>query len=221
MNAGATPPGAHGVRVLLVDDEPLVRQGFRLIMETEEDLEVVGEASDGAQAVDLVRRSKPDVVCLDVRMPDVDGIRATELILALPDPPKVLVVTTFEHDDYVRGALAAGASGFLLKRATAEELVQAVRTVAHGSSLLFPEAVRELLRPRARSTDYTGPPLTTRESQMLARIARGMTNAEIAADLVLGVETVRSHVSSLLAKTGSRDRTQVTVLAYRTGLVEP
>lgn len=216
-SADTRPP----VRILLVDDEPLVRQGMRMILEAEDDLEVVGDAGDGSEAVALVRRELPDVVCMDVRMPDIDGIRATELVLRLPTPPKVLVVTTFEHDGYVLDALLVGASGFLLKRASAAEMVQAVRTIAHGDSLLFPSAVRELLRPRARTAAHSGPALTPREQEVLAAVARGASNAEIAAEFVLGVETVRTHVASLLRKLGARDRTQATVIAYRTGLVDP
>lgn len=209
------------VRVVVADDEPLVRSGLRLVLDSEPGLEVVGEAGDGAEAVEVVRRLRPDVLCVDVRMPGVDGIRATELVLRLPEPPKVLVVTTFEHDDLVVDALVAGASGFLLKRATADEMVQAVRTVAGGASLLFPEAVRSLVRGRAVRARHTGPPLTPRETEVLALLACGLTNAEIAAELVVGVETVRTHVAALLAKLGARDRTQAVVTAYRTGLVEP
>ena len=212
-----TPP----VRILLVDDEPLVRQGMRMILEAADDLEVVGEAGDGATGVTLARKQAPDVVCMDVRMPEIDGIRATELLLRLPAPPKVLVVTTFEHDGYVLDALLAGASGFLLKRARAEEMVQAVRTIAHGDSLLFPRAVRTLLRPRAATSAYEGPALTPRELEVLDAVARGASNAEIAAELVLGTETVRTHVATMLRKLGARDRTQATVIAYRTGLVDP
>src|SRR5699024_39716 len=157
MSEPPTPPGR--VRILLADDEPLVRQGMRLILDAEDDLEVIGEAGDGAEALALARRDAPDLVCMDVRMPDIDGIRATELVLRLSEPPKVLVETTFEHDGYVLAALLAGASGFLLKRSGAQEMVQAVRTIAHGDSLLFPDAVRTLLRPRARSKGYTGPAL--------------------------------------------------------------
>lgn len=210
------------VRIVVADDEPLVRQGLRLILDSEPDLEVVGEAGDGADAVALVRRLRPDVACLDVRMPEVDGIRATELVLRLPDPPKVLVITTFEHDDHVVDALVAGASGFLLKRASADEMVQAVRTITRGESLLFPQAVRKLVRGRAAGTArHAGPPLTPREREVLGLVAQGMTNAEIAAELVVGLETVRSHVAAVLAKLGARDRTQAVVIAYRTVLVEP
>ena len=206
------------VRVLVADDEPLVRSGLRLILDAEPDLEVVGEAGDGAQAVELARTLRPDVVCMDVRMPGVDGLRATELVLRLPDPPRVLVVTTFEHDGYVLDALTVGASGFLLKRAGADEMVQAVRTVAVGQSLLYPQALRDLVRTRPRAT--TGAPvLTPREREVLGLVAEGMTNAEIATALVVGVETVRTHVASVLAKLQARDRTQAVVLGYRAGLV--
>jgi DNA-binding NarL/FixJ family response regulator len=207
------------VRVLVADDEPLVRSGLRLILDAEPDLEVVGEAGDGAQAVELARALRPDVVCMDVRMPGVDGLRATELVLRLPDPPRVLVVTTFEHDGYVLDALTVGASGFLLKRAGADEMVQAVRTVAVGQSLLYPEALRALVRTRPRAT-AGAPTLTPREREVLGLVAQGMTNAEIATSLVVGVETVRTHVASVLAKLQARDRTQAVVLGYRAGLVE-
>lgn len=207
------------VRVLVADDEPLVRSGLRLILDAEPDLQVVGEAGDGAQAVELARSLRPDVVCMDVRMPGVDGLRATELVLRLPDPPRVLVVTTFEHDGYVLDALTVGASGFLLKRAGADEMVQAVRTVAVGQSLLYPEALRDLIRSRPRAT-AGAPALTPREREVLGLVAQGMTNAEIATALVVGVETVRTHVASVLAKLQARDRTQAVVLGYRAGLVD-
>lgn len=209
------------VRVLLADDEPLVRSGMRLLLDSEPDLEVVGEADDGAAAVSLARALRPDVVCMDVRMPGVDGIRATELVLRLPDPPKVLVVTTFEHDGYVLDALAAGAAGFLLKRARAEEMAQAVRTVAAGESLLFPTALRRLVRTRPDPTrPGRGPALTSREREVLALVADGLTNAQVAAALSVGVETVRTHVAAVLAKLGARDRTHAVVLGYRAGVVD-
>jgi DNA-binding NarL/FixJ family response regulator len=210
------------IRVLLVDDEPMVRAGLRMILESVDDLAVVGEAGDGAEAVPLVRALRPDVVCMDVRMPVVDGIRATELLLALPEAPKVLVVTTFSSDDHVFDALRAGAAGFLLKRASAEEVVSAVRAVAAGDQLLYPEAVRQLalrqLRPRPDPRAFH---LTIREREVLALMAQGLSNAEIAAALVVGLETVRSHVAKVLAKLGARDRTQAVVLAYTRGLVDP
>ena len=208
------------IRLVLVDDEPLVRQGLRSIFESEVGLAVVGEAGDGAEAVSVTRRLQPDVVCMDVRMPDVDGIRATELLLGLPQPPKVLVITTFASDDYVFGALRAGAAGFLLKRASAEELVAAVRTVAAGDGLLFPEAIRELARQRRPREHYSGPALSQREAEVLALVAEGLSNGAVAERLVVGVETVRSHVAAVLRKLGARDRTHAVVLAYSRGLVE-
>lgn len=212
-----TEPGT--ITVVLVDDEPIVRQGLRSILETEPDLRVVGEAADGAEALSVVRSTRPTVVCMDVRMPEVDGIRATELVLNLPEPPKVLVVTTFESDEYVFDALRAGASGFLLKRADADQLIGAVRTVAAGTSLLFPAAIRRLATTTRQREPFRGPALTQREEEVLTLVATGMTNAEIAAELVVGVETVRSHVANLLGKLGARDRTQAVVIAYSTGLV--
>lgn len=211
--------GGHPVRVLLVDDEPLVRLGLRLILDSEPDLEVVGEAGDGAEALGLTRRLRPDVVGMDVRMPDIDGIRATELLLGIPQPPRVLIITTFSSDDLVFDALAAGAAGFVLKRATAEELVAAVRVVAAGDGLLYPESVRALARQHRRPRAHTGPALTEREREVLALMAQGLTNAAIAGHLVIGVETVRTHVAALLHKLSARDRTHAVVLAYAAGLV--
>lgn len=208
------------ITVLIADDEPLVRQGLRTILELEPDIGVIGEAQDGAEAVSASRRLRPDVVCMDVRMPGVDGIRATERLMAADHPPRVLVVTTFESDDYVFAALQAGASGFLLKRASVESIVTAVRTVAAGEHLVFPEALRSLaLTHVARPAAYEGPPLTARELEVLTLVARGQSNPEIAGELFLGVETVRTHMSRLLAKLGARDRTQAVITAYRTGLV--
>ncbi len=210
------------ITVVLVDDEPLVRQGLRTILEAGGDIEVVGEAGDGAEALAVVRRTSPDVVCMDVRMPSVDGIRATELLLAADHPPKVLMVTTFESDDSLYDALLAGASGFLLKRAEAAHILAAVRTVYAGDSLVLPDSMRRLAAQNVRGRPtYQGPALTSRESAALTLIARGMTNAEIAAELVIGVETVRTHVANLLAKLGARDRTQAVVIAYDTGLLSP
>jgi DNA-binding NarL/FixJ family response regulator len=208
------------ISVLVADDEPLARQGLRTILETEDDVTVVAEAADGAEAVALTRRHQPDVVCMDVRMPGIDGIRATERVLALDRPPRVLVVTTFDSDDYVFEALRAGAAGFLLKRSSADAIVTAVRTVAAGEHLVFPEAVRGLaLQHVDRPGGYAGPPLTERELEVLTLVGRGLSNAEIAAELFLGIETVRTHMSRLLAKLGARDRTQAVVIAYQTGLV--
>ena len=208
------------VSVLIADDEPLVRQGLRGILESDPALVVAGEAGDGAEAITMTRQLRPDVVCMDIRMPGIDGIRATERLLALPDRPKVLVVTTFGSDDHVLAALAAGASGFVLKRASAQSIITAVHTVASGESLVFPEAVRALAGDQIRRlATYVGLPLTERETEVLRLIATGMTNAEIAAHLVVSVETVRTHVSRMLAKMGARDRTQAVVIAYQVGIV--
>ena len=213
-------PADDPTTVALVDDEPMVRQGLRTILESEPDLLVVGEASDGAEAVSLVRRTTPDVVCMDIRMPGVDGIRATELLLALDRPPRVLVVTTFSSDDHVFDALRVGAAGFLLKRASAAEVVAAVRAVAAGDQLLYPEAVRTLALRHLPTRPAAGmDELTRREQEVLGLVAQGLTNREIADHLVVGVETVRTHVANLLAKMGARDRTQAVVLAYTRGWV--
>ncbi|MFE4690378.1 response regulator [Streptomyces sp. NPDC056749] len=213
------------VTVLLVDDEPLVRAGLRVVLEAQDDIEVVGEAADGAAVIPLVRRLRPDVVAMDVRMPLMDGIEATRVVLrTVADPPKILVVTTFENDEYVYEALRAGADGFLLKRARPAEIVHAVRLVAEGETLLFPAAVRQLAAEYGTSKARTAmdrAALTTREAAVLRLMARGLSNAEIAAELVVGVETVKTHVSSVLAKLGARDRTQAVIAAYESGFVAP
>ncbi|MFF3321660.1 response regulator [Streptomyces sp. NPDC002889] len=221
-----TGTGATNViRVVIADDERMVRTALRVILAAEPDLEVVGEAGTGAEAVSVVRGLRPDVVLMDVRMPEIDGIRATEQILGtLADPPSIVVVTTFENDSYVYDALRAGAAGFLLKRAAAEELVQAVRLVARSDSLLFPAAVRSLAE-YGRRTSAPAPPwaarLTEREAQVLRLMATGLTNAEIADRMSVGPATVKTHVASVLAKTGTRDRTQAVIAAYETGFIAP
>ncbi|WP_306317608.1 MULTISPECIES: response regulator transcription factor [unclassified Streptomyces] len=211
--------------VLLVDDEPLVRAGLRAVLEAQGDITVVGEAADGAAVVPLVRELRPDVVAMDVRMPLLDGIEATRAVLRGAErPPKILVITTFENDEYVYGALRAGADGFLLKRARPEEIVHAVRLVAAGESLLFPAAVRKLAAEYGSSAARAAlerAALTEREGQVLRLMARGLSNAEIAADLVVGTETVKSHVSAVLTKLGARDRTQAVIAAYESGFVAP
>ncbi|MGR6920451.1 response regulator [[Actinomadura] parvosata] len=209
------------LRVVIADDEDLIRAGLRIILGSEPDLEVVGEAADGAAVLPVVRRERPDVVLMDVRMPALDGIRATERLLALDDPPKVLVVTTFENDDYVYDALRAGASGFLLKRTKPDDLVQAVRLVAAGDSLLFPAAIRALAgrRPQARVPGIDR--LTGREGDVLRLMTKGLSNHEIAAELVVSQETVKTHVGNVLAKLGARDRTQAVIAAYESGFVPP
>ncbi|MFH8498299.1 response regulator [Streptomyces coeruleorubidus] len=211
------------IRVVLADDERMVRTALRAILSAEPDLEVVGEAATGAEAVSVVRDLRPDVVLMDVRMPEIDGIRATEQILAtLDEPPRIVVVTTFENDSYVYDALRAGAAGFLLKRADADALVQAVRLVARSDSLLFPAAVRTLATEHARA--HPAPPawvakLTGREREVLRHMAEGLTNAEIARRMEVGPATVKSHVAAVLAKTGTRDRTQAVIAAYEAGFL--
>ncbi|MER6122652.1 response regulator transcription factor [Streptomyces sp. NPDC001795] len=212
------------IRIVLADDERMVRTALRAILSAEPDLEVVGEAATGAEAVSVVRDLRPDVVLMDVRMPEIDGIRATEQLLAgLDEPPRIVVVTTFENDSYVYDALRAGASGFLLKRADADALVQAVRLVARSDSLLFPSAVRALAAEHAYG--YATPPawvakLTARESEVLRLMAAGLTNAEIARRMEVGPATVKSHVAAVLAKTGTRARTQAVIAAYEAGFMK-
>ncbi|MER6914910.1 response regulator transcription factor [Streptomyces sp. NPDC000594] len=216
------------VRILLADDERMVRTALRVILDAEPGLSVVGEAPTGTEAVAAAGALRPDVVLMDVRMPELDGIGATERIMAeVPDPPKVVVVTTFENDSFVYDALRAGAAGFLLKRAAAEELVQAVRLVALGDSLLFPAAVRSLAaghpeRERGRGTAPAwAARLTEREADVLRLMATGLTNGEIAGRMGVGPATVKSHVAAVLAKTGARHRTQAVIAAYESGFIAP
>ncbi|MEV0586970.1 response regulator transcription factor [Nonomuraea sp. NPDC050310] len=206
--------------VVLADDEDLIRAGLRIIIDAEPDLRVVGEAADGAQVLPIVRRERPDVVLMDVRMPGLDGIQATARLAAMDEPPKVLVVTTFENDDYVYDALRAGADGFLLKRTRPDDLLQAIRLVAAGESLLFPAAIRRLAAGRTRSATPLER-LTEREGEVLRLMTRGLSNGEIAAELVVGPETVKTHVGNVLAKLGARDRTQAVIAAYESGFVSP
>ncbi|MFO7193628.1 response regulator transcription factor [Thermocrispum sp.] len=219
------------VRVVLADDQELVRAGFRVILGTEPGIEVVGEAADGAEAVRQVRQLRPDIVLMDVQMPGTDGIAATRQILADPTcPTKVIILTTFDRDDYLFAALRAGASGFLLKNASPEDLISAVRVVARGDALLSPEVTRRVLaeftREQQRQPDderpaVRPPELTDREYEVLVELARGASNAEIAERLVLGETTVKTHVSRILAKLGLRDRTHAVVYAYEHGIVSP
>jgi DNA-binding NarL/FixJ family response regulator len=212
------------IRVLLVDDDELIRVGLRAIVDAQPDLAVVGEAADGAEVPPLVARLRPDVVLMDVRMPSIDGIQATRHLLATsPHPPRVLVITTFENDEYVYEALRAGASGFLLKRARPADVVAAIRVVAQGESLLFPAAVRRLVAAHGvPGGDRLGRArLTEREGEVLRLMAAGMSNVEIAGELVVGVETVKTHVGNVLAKLGARDRTQAVIAAYESGFVTP
>ncbi|MCG0286599.1 response regulator transcription factor [Streptomyces sp. PSAA01] len=225
VNAPPSP-----LRIVLVDDERMVRTALRAILSSEPDLQVVGEAGSGAEAVPVVRELRPDVVLMDVRMPDVDGIRATERILStMADPPRIVVVTTFENDSYVYDALRAGASGFLLKRARAEDLVQAVRLVARSDSLLFPAAVRALAAEHAAargpdreaSARALSERLSEREAVVLRLMTDGLSNSEIATRMAVGPATVKTHVGAVLTKLGVRDRTQAVIAAYESGFVTP
>jgi DNA-binding NarL/FixJ family response regulator len=214
------------IRVLLVDDQRLVRSGFRMILGTEPGFEVVGEAADGAEAVESVRELAPDVVLMDVRMPGMDGLEATRRIVDGSDEaPRVLVLTTFDLDEYVYEALRAGASGFLLKDAPEEQLVAGVRIVADGGALFAPAVTRRLIEEFARRDAQAPPPaldeLTTREVEVLRLLARGFSNAEIAAELVVSDHTVKTHVARILQKLDLRDRTQAVIAAYESGLVKP
>ena len=219
------------ISVLLADDQPLLRRGFRMILEAEPDLTVTAEAGDGAEAVDLTRRHAPDVVLMDIRMPGTDGIEATRRITAAHPDVRVLVLTTFDLDEYAFGALRAGASGFLLKDVRPAELVAAIRTVAAGDAVVSPRVTRRLLEEYAQVLPLTAAQraeryprlssLTEREGEVLAAVARGLSNAEIAAALHVSETTVKSHVGRILAKLGLRDRVQVVVLAYEAGLIQP
>ena len=218
------------IRVLLVDDQALVRTGFRMIVDAEADLEVVGEAADGAEAVEAAHRMRPDVVLMDVRMPRLDGVEATRRLAGpgVADPARVLVLTTFDLDEYVVEALRAGASGFLLKDVPPEDLVEAIRVVAAGDAIVAPSVTRRLLDRFAHllPSPGAGPParlgdLTERELEVLKAVARGLSNAEIGRELYVSETTVKTHIGHLLMKLGLRDRVQAVVLAYETGLVRP
>ena len=212
------------IEVLLVDDDQLMRAGLRLIVEQAPDLTVVGEAADGREAVAAARLDHPHVVIMDVRMPVMDGIEATRQITAAPDPPKVLILTTFELDEYVFDALQAGASGFLLKRSPPEQLIEGVRTVAAGEGLLSPSVTRRVIERLAgqpvpgAGMDPRIDDLTPREREVLGLLARGLSNAEIAAELVIEESTVKTHVNRVLSKLDARDRVQAVIFAYENGL---
>jgi DNA-binding NarL/FixJ family response regulator len=216
------------VRLLLADDQPLLRTGFRMVLGSEPDLDIVGEAGDGAEAVDLARRLLPDVVLMDIRMPRMDGVAATRAIVAARLPVRVLILTTFDLDEYVVGALRAGASGFLAKDVPAEDLVTAIRTVAAGDAVVAPRILRRLLErfaqvlpdPSASAPRELGV-LTEREREVLIQVSRGQSNAEIARELQVSETTVKTHVGHVLTKLGLRDRVQAVVLAYESGLVRP
>ena len=211
------------ISVLLADDQALVRGGFRLILDAEPDIEVIAEAADGGQAIDEALQARPDVVLMDIRMPALDGIQATRQLIPQLPATRVVMLTTFDLDDYIVDAFRAGASGFLLKTAPPQQLVAAVRTVHAGDALLAPASTRRLIEQSAR------PPapapaldmLTPREHDVLHLLARGLTNAEIAQQLVVEPSTIKSHVASVLAKLGLRDRVQAVITAYETGLIQP
>jgi DNA-binding NarL/FixJ family response regulator len=228
--SGATPAGAIDeprVRVLLVDDDDLMRAGLRAVLSSDEKIAVVAEASSGRLAVDEVRLHKPDVVLMDVRMPGLDGISATREVLAVSPLVKVVILTTFEQDDYIFGAIDAGASGFLLKRTRPEELIAAVHTVARGDSLLSPSVTRTVLDrlagglSRPRQTDGRLDELTPREREVLEQVARGLSNGEIARALVIEESTVKTHVKRILMKLGLRDRIHAVIFGYESGLARP
>ncbi len=220
------------VRLLLVDDDDLVRTGLKMILESDSDLEVLGEASNGIQAVTMADRLKPDVILMDIQMPEMDGIEATRLIGEQSpgdEGPRVLVLTTFEQDEYVFQALRAGASGFLLKRTPADDLIAGIKVVAAGDSLLSPSVTRRLIAEFARTSPSSAGPetsgkletLTEREMEVLQLVTRGLSNLEIAVELVVSEGTVKTHVKRVLAKLEVRDRTQAVIFAYNAGIVQP
>ena len=214
------------VRVLLVDDDDLMRAGLRSVLSSDDTIEVVGEAADGGEALDDIRTRRPDVVLMDIRMPGVDGISATRAVLADSPEVKVVVLTTFEDDDYIFEALSAGASGFLLKRTKPEELIAAIHTVADGDSLLSPSVTRRVIdrmatQPVAGLSGARLDELTPREREVLELIGRGLSNREIAETFVIEESTVKTHVKRILMKLGLRDRVQAVILAYETGLIRP
>lgn len=217
------------IRVLLADDQALLRAGFRMIIGAQQDMQVVGEAADGAQAVELARRLLPHVVLMDVRMPRMDGIQATGRITARGPSaaPRVVILTTYDLDEYVYDALTSGASGFLLKDTPPEDLIRAVRVAATGEALLAPSVTRRLVeqfvrqRPRQSSAAHRLQVLTDRETEVLRLVARGMSNAEIAGTLFLGESTIKTHVGHILDRLGARDRVQAVIFAYEVGLVQP
>jgi DNA-binding NarL/FixJ family response regulator len=213
------------IRVLVADDQPMIRAGFRMLLAKEPDIEVVAEAGNGLEAVDQTARFRPTVVLMDIRMPELDGLEATRRIIAADDTARILILTTFDVDEYVYEALRAGASGFLLKDDPPEQLIAAIRTIAAGNALLSPAVTKRVIKQFTR-TPHPAPPqqlldLTERELEMIRLIARGRSNAEIAEDLSMSETAVKIHITQLLRKLNLRDRVQAVVLAYETGLLEP
>ena len=230
MPADGTGARAVTVRLVLADDQPLVRAGLRVLIADCPDLDVVGEAGTGAQAVQLARQARPDVVVMDIRMPGMDGIEATQMITAGGSgsgPTRVVVLTTFDDDDYVYAALRAGASGFLVKDMALEDILAAIRVVAAGDALIAPSVTRRLIEQFARPAPAPLPPprelpgVTDREREVLTLVGRGLSNGEIAGRLVISTATAKAHVARLLAKLGARDRVQLVIVAYQAGLVSP
>lgn len=214
------------IRVLVVDDQPLVRAGFGMILQSEDDLELVGEGATGREAIEQVRKLSPDVVLMDIRMPELDGVEATRQICSAPNAPAVLILTTFDLDEYVYASLRAGASGFLLKDAPGDDLLDAIRVVAQGDALIAPSVTKRLIADfAAHSPNPTVAAafdqLTDRENEVLQLMAKGMSNAEIAASLILGETTIKTHVGRILMKLNARDRVQAVIAAYEAGAVEP
>ena len=214
------------IRLVIADDEAMVRSGLRMLIESEPDLEVVGEAADGHEVIEVVRRRRPDVVLMDIRMPRLDGLAAAREVLALPAAPRVIMLTTFDEDESVYAALRLGTSGFLLKAAPPEQLLEAIRTVHQGQALIDPAVTVRVIDAFSRQPAPREPPpglgeLTPRELEVLRLVARGLSNAEVAGELVVSEATVKTHVNRLLMKLGLRDRTQAVVLAYEAGVVRP
>jgi len=215
------------IKVLIADDQALVRAGFKMILETDPDIRVVAEADDGAQAVEAALRTRPEIALMDIRMPGMDGLEATRRIMATPSPPRVLILTTFDLDEYVFDALAAGASGFLLKDVAPEQLLAGIRIIAHGDSLLSPSVTRRLIESFVRGRPSTREPpagldeLTPRELEILQLVARGLSNIEIAEKLVVSSTTIKTHVARVLMKLALRDRIQAVVFAYENAIIQP